>query len=275
MAVKIITLALDNGVSSHTINAPHHTLINTSWFWLTHGLMGAILQGSLCLPHFRSLGKHSLNRIKDHLLVARGLYCPLTHLQLMQAMAEQLQHSCETCLEMAEGHYANVYDKALGHITNTLHTVLLNRALEAATSQDREQAREHALTSLQDKYNNKIHNYPEHYNIFTTRLINKILDTFQDESRDDIEEWWSTQLKDLQDSMEGWMVFIPTKGVEITRRFEDMKAKFFDNARQQLMDKKPGHLKNELKAQWDTHVNQQFENQKPATVVEVETCLWA
>ena len=32
MAVKIITLALDNGLSSHTINASHLALMNTSWF---------------------------------------------------------------------------------------------------------------------------------------------------------------------------------------------------------------------------------------------------
>ena len=43
MAVKIITLALDNRLSSHTINASHLALTNTSWFQLTHSLMGAIL----------------------------------------------------------------------------------------------------------------------------------------------------------------------------------------------------------------------------------------
>ena len=97
MAVKIITLALDNGLSSHTINASHLALTNTSWFRLAHGLMGAILRRSIRSLHFRKLGKHSLNGVKDHLIVARGLYRPLTHLQLMQAMAEQLQRLCETC----------------------------------------------------------------------------------------------------------------------------------------------------------------------------------
>lgn len=91
MAVKIVTLALDNDLSSHMINAPHRALTNMSWFHLMHGLMGAILQGSLWSPNFHSLGKHSLNRVKDHLIIARGLYHPLTHLQLMQAMVEQLQ----------------------------------------------------------------------------------------------------------------------------------------------------------------------------------------
>ena len=109
----------------------------------------------------------------------------------MQAMAEQLQQSCKARPELADGHYTNVYDKALGHITNTLHTVLLNHAVDAATTKDKALAREKALANLQDKYYQKIWNYAKRYNIFTTRLINQILDTFQDRSRDDIEEWRS------------------------------------------------------------------------------------
>ena len=96
MAIKIVLLALDNGLSNHTINVSHRALTNTSWFRLTHGLMGAILRGSIRSPHFRKLSKHSLNGVKDHLIVAKGLYRPLSHLQLMQAMGEQLQWSCET-----------------------------------------------------------------------------------------------------------------------------------------------------------------------------------
>ena len=203
MAVKIITLALDNGLSSHTINASHLALTNTSWFRLAHGLMGAILWGSIRSPHFRKLGKHSLNGVKDHLIVARGLYRPLTHLQLLQAMAEQLQRSCETCPELADGHYTNVYDKAVGHVANTLHTVLLNRAVAAASEEELALAKENALSQLQQEYATKIRNDPERYNIFTTRLINQILDTFQDGSREDIHEWRAAWLKGLQGCMEG------------------------------------------------------------------------
>ena len=66
------------------------------------------------------------------------------------------------------------------------------------------------------------------------------------------------------------MVFIPTEGAssqavrknakaiarEITKHFEEMKEKFFTNARQQLIDKNPGRLEAELKAHWDTHIDQ-------------------
>ena len=171
MAVKIITLTLDNGLSSHTINASHLALTNTSWFRLTHGLMGAILRGSIRSPHFHKLGKHSLNGVKDHLIVARGLYCPLTHLQLMQAMAEQLQRSCETCLELADGHYTNVYDKAVGHVANTLHTVLLNHAVNTASEEELSAAKERALSQLQHEYTQKIRNDPERYNIVTDTVF--------------------------------------------------------------------------------------------------------
>ena len=58
MAVKIITLALDNGMSTHTINASHMALTNTSWFRLAHGLMGAILRGSIRSPLMNSMYSH-------------------------------------------------------------------------------------------------------------------------------------------------------------------------------------------------------------------------
>ena len=275
MAVKIITLALDNGFSSHTINASHMALTNTSWFRLAHGLMGAILRGSIRSPHFRKLSKHLLNGVKDHLIVAQGLYRPLTHLQLMQAMAEQLQRSCETRPELADGHYTNVYDKVVGHVANTLHTVLLNRAIDAASEEELTAAKEHALTQLQQEYSTKIRNDPEHYNIFTMRLINQILDTFQDESRHDIHEWRAAWLKGLQDCMEGRMVFVPTEGVgsqairnnakaieqEITKRFETMKNDFLANAHQQLMDKNASRLERDLETRWNVHIDQLVEEQ--------------
>ena len=276
MAVKIITLALNNGMSTHTINASHLALTNTSWFRLTHRLMGAIIRGSIRSPHFRKLGKHSLNGIKDHLIVARGLYRPLSHLQLMQAMAEQLQRSCETRPELADGHYTNVYDKAVGHVANTLHSALLNRAIDNASEEERSAAREAALAHLQQEYTAKIRNDPQRYNIFTTRLINQILDTFQDGSREDIHEWRAAWLKGLQDCMEGRMVFVPTEGVasqairnnakaieqEITKRFEAMKNDFMTNAHQQLVDKNADRLERDLKQRWDAHIDQQISDRR-------------
>ena len=276
MAVKIITLALDNGLSSHTINSSHLALTNTSWFRLAHGLMGAILRGSIRSPHFRKIGKHSLNGVKDHLIVARGLYRPLTHLQLLQAMAEQLQRSCETRPELADGHYTNVYDKAVGHVANTLHTVLLNRAIDAATEEELASAKEKALTHLQHEYSLKIRNDPDRYNIFTTRLINQILDTFQDNSREDIHEWREAWLKGLQDCMEGRMVFIPTEGVgsqairnnakaieqEIAKRFDTMKNEFMANAHQQLIDKNAGRLERDLETRWNEHIDQRVKGRQ-------------
>ena len=270
MAVKIITLALDNGMSTHTINASHMALTNTSWFRLAHGVMGAIIRGSIRSPHFRKFGKHSLNGIKDHLIVARGLYRPLTHLQLMQAMAEQLQRSRETRPELADGHYTNVYDKAVGHVANTLHSALLNRAINNASEEELSAAKEKALAQLQHEYTAKIRNDPQRYNIFTTRLINQILDTFQDESHDDIHEWRAAWLKGLQDCMEGRMVFIPTEGVssqairnnakaieqEISKRFEAMKNDFLANAHQQLVDRNAGRLERDLEQRWNAHVEQ-------------------
>ena len=276
MAVKIITLALDNGMSTHTINASHQALTNTSWFRLTHGLMGAIIRGSIRSPHFRKLGKHSLNGVKDHLIVARGLYRPLSHLQLMQAMAEQLQRSCETRPELADGHYTNVYDKAVGHVANTLHTVLLNRAINNASEEELAAAKERALAQLQQEYTAKIRNDPQRYNIFTTRLINQILDTFQDESRDDIHEWRAAWLKGLQDCMEGRMVFVPTEGVssqairnnakaieqEITKRFEAMKNEFMTTAHQQLVNKNADRLERDLEQRWNAHIDQQVSERR-------------
>ena len=287
MAVKIITLALDNRLSSHTINASHLALTNTSWFRLAHGLMGAIPWGSIRSPHFRKLRKHSLNGVKDHLIVARRLYRPLTHLQLMQAMAEQLQRSCETRPELADGHYTNVYDKAVGHVANTLHRVLMNCTINTASKEELAAAKGCALTQLQHKYTVKIRNDPERYNIFTTRLINQILDTFQDGSRDDIHEWRAAWLKGLQDSMEGCMVFVPTEGVssqairnnskaieqEITKRFEDMKTAFLNNAHQQLMDKNPGHLERDLETRWNDHINHQISERKVEAEAVVSACL--
>ena len=251
--------------------------------------MGAILWGSIRSPHFRKIGKHSLNGVKDHLIVARGLYRPLTHLQLLQAMAEQLQRSCETRPELADGHYTNIYDKAVGHVANTLHTVLLNRAISAASDEELAAAKEKALTQLQQEYSVKICNDPERYNIFTTRLINQILDTFQDGSREDIHEWRAAWLKGLQDCMEGCMVFVPTEGVssqairnnakaieqEIAKRFEAMKNDFLTNAHQQLVDKNAGRLEHDLENKWNAHIDQQIKERHAEAEEVVNTRIQA
>ena len=48
-----------------------------------------------------------------------------------------------------------------------------------------------------------------------------------------------------------------------------MKTKFFENARQQLIDKNPDCLELNLKNRWDAYVNQQFEEHKPMAEAEV------
>ena len=191
-------------------------------------------------------------------------------------MAEQLQRTCETRPELADDHYTNVYDKAIGHVANTLHTVLLNRAIANASEEELSAAKERALTQLQHDYTTKIRNDPQRYNIFTTRLINQILDTFQDESREDIHEWRAAWLKGLQDCMEGRMVFVPTEGVssqairnnakaieqEITKRFETMKNDFLANAHQQLVDKNAGRLERDLEQRWNAHIDQKVDERR-------------
>ena len=183
-------------------------------------------------------------------------------------------------------------------MANTLHTVLLNRAINAASDKELTAAKERALTQLQQEYTTKIRNDPERYNIFTTRLINQILDTFQDESHEDIHEWHVAWLKGLQDCMEGQMVFVPTEGVgsqairnnakaieqEITKRFETMKNDFLTKAHQQLMDKNTGRLERDLETRWNAHINQQVEERRAEAEnivttriqewvnVEVKTC---
>ena len=91
-------------------------------------------------PHFRSLGKHSLNGVKDHLIVANGLFRPLTHCQLLQAMLEQMTRLCETRPELEEGHPSNVYDKVMNHVAQALHKVLSARAEAMVTQVDRDAA---------------------------------------------------------------------------------------------------------------------------------------
>ncbi|KAN0136689.1 hypothetical protein V8E53_005459 [Lactarius tabidus] len=97
----------------------------TSWFWATHSIMGAILRGC-----------NSLNGVKDHILIAKGLYQPLTHLQLPQAMSEQMQRICETQEELDASHITNVYDMAVQHITSELTTLLAAHAYAALSDKD-------------------------------------------------------------------------------------------------------------------------------------------
>lgn len=192
---------------------------------------------------------------------------------------------------MADGHYTNVYDKALGHVANTIHTILANHAVNNVSEEDKAAAKEHALQLLQDEYTQKIRNDPERYNIFTTRLINNILDTFQDRSRDDIDEWRSAWLKGLQDFMEGRMVFVPTEGVslqairqnskaiekEIAKRFEEMKSTFLNNALQQLKNNQPSCLERDLEAKWNAYIDSQVDIHKSDAEAEIQTKLrkWA
>ena len=165
--------------------------------------------------------------------------------------------------------------------------MLLNCAINAASEEELSTAKEQALSQLQQEYTQKIRNDLEQYNIFTTRLINQILDTFQDGSREDIHEWRAAWLKGLQDSMKGRMVFVPTEGVssqaihnnakaieqEIAKRFEDMKASLLKNAHQQLMDKNPSQLECDLEARWNSHIEHQLAERKAEVEGLVTACL--
>ena len=212
-ALKVVLICLDAGMTSIPHNSYQITLNTASWFRATHAIMGAIIRGLQRTPKYRTMAKHSLNGVKDHFIVARGLSRPLTHAQLMQAMAEQLQRLTETRPELDPDHVTNIYDKAIGHVGTTIHNVLLNQALGKVTDKERASAKAAAMAQVEGEYAQLIKKDPEAMNIFNMRLVNKVLDSFQDESRADIEEWREVWLRTLTDAMKGQMTHIPVEGI--------------------------------------------------------------
>lgn len=131
----------------------------------------------------------------------------------MQAMVEQLQRLCETRPELEKEHVSNIYDKALGHVGTTLHNDLLDQALAKVTDKDRAQAKAKAMAKVEDEYSQLIKQDPTAMNMFNMRLVNKVLDSFQDERRADLEEWREVWLKTLTEAMNGQMAFVPLDGI--------------------------------------------------------------
>ncbi|KAN0134715.1 hypothetical protein V8E53_007500 [Lactarius tabidus] len=150
-ALRVLMVAFDAGVTSDTYQSNIKAFTITSWFQAAHSIMGAILWGAIRSPYFRTLGCNSLNGIKDHVLISKGLYRPLTHLQLLQAMSEQMQCICKTWEELDTSHITNVYNTAVKHVTSELTTLLAAHAYASLSEEDKEQQRHKALDKLDDE----------------------------------------------------------------------------------------------------------------------------
>lgn len=118
---------------------------------------------------------------------------------------------------------------------------------------------------------------------FNRRLVNKILDTFEDGSREDTDEWRRVWLDAITDAMEGKLVYIPVDGIssqivrknadaianEVNTRFEAMKEKVFAKATENLVKGNPARMEAELRKRWDARIEAQLDNQRPQMLTEV------
>ncbi|KAF8258453.1 hypothetical protein EI94DRAFT_1754641 [Lactarius quietus] len=119
-AVRTVLVCLDSGLATKG----RLGLTHTSWFRIAHTLMGAIIRGAIRSNSFRKLGRDSLNGTGDHIIIKSGLIRPLTHLQMLQAMAEQLQRLCDTRPEYEQNHITNVYDSVIRHVGVVIETAV-------------------------------------------------------------------------------------------------------------------------------------------------------
>ena len=69
MALKVILICLDAGMTSVPHNLYQITLNTSGWFCTVHALMGAIIHRLQHTPKYRTIAKHSLNRVKDHFII--------------------------------------------------------------------------------------------------------------------------------------------------------------------------------------------------------------
>ena len=187
-AMMTVTL-LDAGLSTDAINVTQRGLTNTSWFRLAHTLMGAIIRGAMRSPAFRRLGRNSLNHVADHHFSPPGAPQPLTHLQLMQAMAHQLSRICDTSPKNEQYQPANMYDTALRHLAEQVHTVLKEQAREGIMQEDRDGAKLHALQELDKEYKAALCQDPEARGILEACALERIINNLATGSQANTDDW--------------------------------------------------------------------------------------
>ena len=124
----------------------------------------------------------------------------------MQATAEQMCHLCESRPELDVDHPGNVYDKVMSHVATALHKVLAARAEAKVTQTGRDNAYQWALDALQPEFEEKVRGDDRAFDIFTERVINRVLDSLQDEARSDIDDWRAAWLEGLREAIEGRIV---------------------------------------------------------------------
>ena len=188
-SVMMTATLLDAGLSKDAINVTQRGLTNTSWFRLAHTLMGAIIRGAMRSPAFRKLGRNSLNHVADHHFSPPGGPRPLTHLQLMQAMAHQLSRICDTNPENEQYQPTNMYDTTLQHLAEQIHTVLKDQAREGITQEDRDAAKFRVLQELDKEYEAMLRQDPGTQGILETRALERITNSLAAESHAVTEDW--------------------------------------------------------------------------------------
>ncbi|KAF8261680.1 hypothetical protein EI94DRAFT_1809904 [Lactarius quietus] len=172
-AIKVVLIALDTGLMSPDSNYAAHGLTHTLWFWLVHSLLGATLCGALRSPHYRHIGHSSLNHIKDNLHMAPGLCQPSTHNQLMHVMGEQLMWLSDT------------------------------RSCAAASEGDKQQAVEEARNVLQRQYKDLLWNDQDARQSFNEDLVERIVNSFKEGTREDLEQWRQLWLEVIVRTLKG------------------------------------------------------------------------
>ena len=129
----------------------------------------------------------------------------------MQAMLEQMTRLCETCPKLEAGHPTNIYDNIMTHVANALHKVLSTRAEAMVTQVDRDTAYNCMLNALQLEFKEKIQQDDRAFDIFTEQMVNRVLDSFEDSTYTDIEEWHAAWLHGLHEAMKGRIVVYSTE----------------------------------------------------------------
>ncbi|KAN0135116.1 hypothetical protein V8E53_007007, partial [Lactarius tabidus] len=226
------------------------------------------------------VGRNSLNGIKDHVLISKGLYRPLTHLQLLQAMSEQMQRICETREELDASHITNVYDTAVKHVTTELTTLLAAHAYASLSDEDKEVQRLKALDKLDDEYVQSLKSDPTTRNHTIERVVNKIHDSLYNgdpsrtaaEGRAGIEDWRDLWIHSMRDAMcadqgeEPFPLSINLTNSQITKRFgpqiraevksrvAKIKANIIKDATSHLISEREAKFMDEIEKRYNTEV---------------------
>ncbi|KAN0127644.1 hypothetical protein V8E53_014536 [Lactarius tabidus] len=279
-ALRVLMVAFDAGVMSDTYQSNVKAFTVTSWFQAAHSVMGAILRGAICSPHFRHLGRDSLNGTKDHILISKGLYRPLTHLQLLQAMSEQMQRLCETREELDTSHITNVYNTAVQHVTSELTTLLAAHAYAALSEEDKNEQKHKALEKLDEEMIKLLKANPITRNHTISRVVDKIHDSLYTgdpsqvagEGRMGIEDWrdlWIHAMRDAMRADQGEEPFPPSINLtnsQITKRFgpqictevkarvAKIKAKIIADATSHLISEREAKFMDEIEKQYNAEV---------------------